>query len=261
MSDARKILITAALPYANGDLHLGHMVEYTMADIWNRFFKMMGHQSCYLCADDTHGTPIMINAKKRGLSPEAMVADFQQRHLKDFEGFHIEFDHYSSTNSKVNQRYVEEIFEAVKQSGHIEMREIEQSYCNTCSMFLPDRFVRGTCPKCKAADQYGDNCEVCSATYSPLELIEARCATCNSSPVAKKSEHFFFKLKHFQEFLREWVPSHTNDEIARKLSEWLDSDLQDWGISRDKPYFGFQIPGFKDKYFYSRILRQDWARL
>ena len=250
MLQARKILITAALPYANGDIHLGHLVEYTMGDIWNRYFKMNGHDSCYLCADDTHGTPIMLNAKKQGVSPESMIADFLHRHLRDFAGFHIEFDHFSSTNSDTNKQLVEQIFARVQAGGHIDVREIEQSYCLSCSMFLPDRFVRGTCPKCSAPDQYGDNCEVCSATYSPLELIKAQCVTCQSTPVAKKSQHLFFKLSHFQDFLRDWVPKHTNDEIARKLNEWLEADLQDWGISRDKPYFGFEIPGHEGKYFY-----------
>lgn len=250
MAQARKILITAALPYANGDLHIGHLVEYCMADMWNRAFKMAGHESCYLCADDTHGTPIMLNAKKQGITPEAMIADFQKRHLQDFAGFHIEFDHFSSTNSDANKKFVCDVFQAAQAGGHIESREIEQAYCLTCAMFLPDRFVRGTCPKCKAPDQYGDNCEVCSATYSTLELVSPQCATCSSTPVAKKSQHLFFKLSHFQDFLKEWVPAHTNEEIARKLEEWLKADLQDWGISRDKPYFGFEIPGYEGKYFY-----------
>lgn len=250
MTAPRQILITAALPYANGDIHIGHLVEYCMADFWNRFFKMQGHDSCYLCADDTHGTPIMLSAKKQGITPEALIARSQDSHLRDFRGFQIAFDHFSSTNSETNRILVEEIFAAVQKGQHIAVKEIEQAYCNTCAMFLPDRFIVGTCPKCKSEGQYGDSCDVCGATYSPLELIKPRCATCHNEPHAKKSQHLFFQLNHFSDFLKSWVPKHTNEEIARKMEEWLQHELKDWNISRDKPYFGFQIPGYPDKYFY-----------
>jgi len=250
MAEPRRIIVTAALPYANGQIHLGHLVEYLQVDFWSRFQKMRGHECVYICADDTHGTPIMVRARQEGRTPEALIAQSAIEHQKDFGDFLIEFDHYGSTNSEENRELVCEIFNKVKEKGHIHSKLIDQLYCEHDKMFLPDRFVKGTCPKCNSTDQYGDSCDKCSATYSPSELKDAKCSLCNNKPVIKSSEHLLFQLQHFQSFLKEWVPQHTQVEVSRKMSEWLDQDLREWDISRDEPYFGFKIPGYADKYFY-----------
>jgi len=246
----RRIVATSALPYANGPIHLGHLVEYLQTDFWTRFQKMRGHECLYICADDTHGTPVMIRARELGLSPQEYIAQSQKEHLQDFTDCEIQFDHYSSTDSAENRQLAEEFYIKMREQNHIDVRDVQQSYCEHDKMFLPDRFVKGTCPNCGAQNQYGDSCDVCGATYSPTEMKDAACSICGNRPVEKSSSHVFFKLDHFRDFLKSWVPKHTSDEIANKLSEWLQSELRDWDISRDAPYFGFEIPGFKDKYFY-----------
>lgn len=246
----RRIVATAALPYANGDIHLGHMLEHIQIDIWTRFQKMRGHECLYICADDTHGTPVMVKARELGLTPEQHIANSQRDHVRDFAGFDIGFDNYSSTHSDENRRLAEEFYIKMRDQGHTEVRDIQQLYCEHDKMFLPDRFVKGICPNCQAADQYGDSCDVCSATYSPTDMKDARCSICGNAPVKKGSSHVFFKLDHFREFLKTWVPEHASPEIANKMQEWLKEELRDWDISRDEPYFGFEIPGFKGKYFY-----------
>lgn len=246
----RKIVATAALPYANGAIHLGHLVEYLQADFWTRFQKMRGHECLYICADDTHGTPIMVRARELGRTPEEHVGLSQEEHLKDFTDFGIVFDHYSSTNSDENRKLAEEFYLRMRQQGHTEIRDIQQLYCEHDRMFLPDRFVKGTCPNCGATDQYGDSCDQCGATYSPIEMKNVACAVCGNKPVEKGSSHVFFKLDHFREFLAGWVSAHTSSEIANKLAEWTQAELRDWDISRDAPYFGFQIPDLPGKYFY-----------
>jgi methionyl-tRNA synthetase len=246
----RTIVMTAALPYANGDLHIGHMLEHLICDFWTRFQKMRGHDAVFICADDTHGTPIMIAARKQGISPEELIAEMWQRHVDDFRDFEIQHDHYSSTNSPTNRSFAEYCFDALQKSGVVESKPMTQLYCPKDGMFLPDRFVKGVCPKCKAADQYGDNCEVCSATYETLDLINPACSLCNTTPVPRDTEHLFVRLEDFRDFLKEWVPGHVQKEISNKLNEWLASELQPWCISRDEPYFGFEIPGYPNKYFY-----------
>jgi methionyl-tRNA synthetase len=250
MSDQRKIVVTAALPYANGDIHIGHLVEYLQTDFWTRFQKMRGHECVYMCADDTHGTPIMIRAMQEKIKPEELIARSHDEHLNDFTDFEIAFDNYSSTNSPINKDFSERLFAAMEQKGHIAIRSISQNYCETDSMFLPDRFVKGTCPNCSAEEQYGDSCDKCAATYASADLIEPHCVICGNNPVTKESEHVFFKLNDFKEYLRSWVPEHTAPEVSNKLLEWFDEDLRDWDISRDSPYFGFEIPGHPGKYFY-----------
>lgn len=250
MENQRQIIATSALPYANGSIHVGHLVEYLQTDFWTRFQKMRGHQCLYICADDTHGTPIMIRARKEGITPEELIAKSYEEHLSDFKEFQISFDNYSSTNSPVNKELCSEIFGQMEANGHITTKSIKQSYCEHDKMFLPDRFVKGTCPKCGAEDQYGDSCDKCGATYSPVEMKNAYCAICENTPVEKDSDHVFFKLNDFKDFLSEWVPNHTQAEVANKLKEWLDDELRDWDISRDAPYFGFEIPGYPEKYFY-----------
>ncbi len=250
MAGKRRILATAALPYANGSIHLGHMLEYIQVDVWTRFQRMRGHECVFVCADDTHGTPIMIKARELGITPEAYITKSREDHLADFNDFGIGFDHYSSTHSDENKALCEEFYLKMRDNGHIAIRDIKQLYCNFDKMFLPDRFVKGSCPNCKAANQYGDNCEVCGATYSPAELKDAYCSVCKNPPVEKTSSHAFFQLDHFRDFLSKWVPTHTTPEIANKMQEWLGGELRDWDISRDAPYFGFEIPGLKDKYFY-----------
>ncbi len=246
----RRILVTAALPYANGPIHIGHLVEYLQADFWNRFQKMRGHESHYICADDTHGTGIMVEARKRGITAEKLIEEVWQGHTKDFADFQIEFAHYSSTNSEENRELCNEFWAAMKAQNHTTTKSVEQLYCNHDQMFLPDRFVKGTCPKCGSKDQYGDNCDVCSATYSPNDLKEAYCSVCRSTPVKKHSDHLMFQLDHFREFLLSWLPEHTSKEMANKMKEWFNEPLRDWDISRDAPYFGFEIPGHPGKYFY-----------
>jgi methionyl-tRNA synthetase len=246
----RKIVATAALPYANGSIHIGHLVEYIQADIWVRFQRQRGHDAAFLCADDTHGTPIMIQAREKGISPEALIQAAYQEHTRDFADFEIAFDHYSSTHTEENRLLAEEFYTKMKAAGVIDTEAIEQLYCEHDKMFLPDRFVKGTCPKCGATDEYGDSCSKCGATYSPQELKDPHCALCGSTPVPRQSEHLFFRLRDFQSFLADYVPSHTNREVALKLNDWIQGELRSWNISRDEPYFGFKIPGTRDKYFY-----------
>ncbi|MBF0370914.1 MAG: methionine--tRNA ligase [Magnetococcales bacterium] len=247
----RRILVTSALPYANGHIHLGHLVEYIQTDIWVRYQKLREHDCLYVCADDTHGTPVMIRARKEGITPEALVERMQKEHMADFDGFHIAFDNYYSTNSEENRQLSEEIYLKNREAGHIHRDTVRQAYCPKDEMFLPDRFIRGTCPSCGALDQYGDACEVCSATYSPLDLKEAGCALCGSNPVEKESEHYFFKLGDFEDFLKEWTRSGAvQEEMANKLDEWFGEGLKNWDISRDGPYFGFEIPDAPGKFFY-----------
>jgi len=247
----RKILVTSALPYANGSIHLGHLVEYIQTDIWVRFQKMQGHECHYVCADDAHGTPIMLRAQNEGITPEQLIADVSKEHQADFAEFAIGFDNYHSTHSDENRQLASQIYLANRDAGHIESRTISQAYDPEKEMFLPDRFIRGECPKCGAADQYGDNCEVCGATYDPTELKNPRSAVSGATPITKESEHYFFKLGNFEPLLREWTQGdHLQAEVGRKLGEWFDSGLQDWDISRDAPYFGFEIPDAPNKFFY-----------
>ena len=248
---ARKIAVTSALPYANGPIHLGHLVEYLQTDIWVRFQKMCGNECLYFCADDTHGTPIMISARKAGIDPEELIGQMQKEHKADFDGFHIEFDNYYSTHSPENKHFSELIFNRLNEAGSIVTRDVEQTYCESCQMALPDRFVRGVCPKCKAEHQYGDSCEVCGGTYRPSDLINPYCATCQARPTLKTSEHYFFKLADYEPQLRDLITQgHTQKSVANKLNEWFQAGLKDWDISRDGPYFGFKIPGEESKYFY-----------
>ena len=251
MTERRKILVTSALPYANGSIHLGHLVEYIQTDIWVRFQKMRGHDCTYVCADDAHGTAIMLKAEQLGLTPEQQIANVQAEHEKDFAEFLVNFDNFHSTHSDENRELSEMIYGRLKDNGHIASRKITQAFDPEKELFLADRYVKGTCPKCKAEDQYGDNCEVCSATYSPIELINPKSVISGATPIEKDSEHFFFKLPEFQDFLKGWTRAgHLQDEVANKLAEWLDSGLQEWDISRDAPYFGFEIPGETGKFFY-----------
>jgi len=248
---ARKILVTSALPYANGSIHLGHLVEYIQTDIWVRFQKMQGHEVHYVCADDTHGTPIMLRAEKEGITPEALIEGVHKEHSADFDEFLVGFDNYYSTNSDENKALSQNIYKALKSNGKIATKTIEQFYDPVKNMFLPDRFIKGECPKCHAKDQYGDSCEVCGATYNPTELIEAYSAVSGATPVRKETEHHFFKLSDCEAFLKEWTRSGTlQGEAANKMGEWFENGLNDWDISRDAPYFGFEIPDAPGKYFY-----------
>ncbi len=248
----RNILVTSALPYANGNIHLGHMVEYIQTDIWVRFQKMQGHTCHYVCADDTHGTPIMLRAQKEGITPEELIARVWNEHKADFDGFAIGFDNFYSTNSPETRDYAYDIYGKLKDAGLIAVRSIEQFYDPQKEMFLPDRFIKGECPKCHAQDQYGDSCEVCGAAYQPTELIKPYSAVSGATPVKKNSDHYFFKLGECNDFLQQWVhePGRLQAEAANKLDEWLEGGLSDWDISRDAPYFGFEIPGAPGKYFY-----------
>ncbi len=248
---ARKILVTSALPYANGSIHLGHLVEYIQTDIWVRFQKMQGHTVHYVCADDTHGTPIMLRAEKEGITPEALIDAVHKEHSADFKEFLVEFDNYYSTNSEENRALSSEIYKKLKANGKIAIKTIEQFYDPVKNMFLPDRFIKGECPKCHAKDQYGDSCEVCGATYNPTELINAYSAISGAAPVRKETEHYFFKLSECEAFLKDWTRSGTlQGEAANKMGEWFENGLNDWDISRDAPYFGFEIPDAPGKYFY-----------
>ena len=248
---ARKILVTSALPYANGSIHLGHLLEYIQTDIWVRFQKARGHQCTYVCADDAHGTAIMLRAEKEGITPEEQIARVKAEHETDFADFQIAFDNFHSTHSEENRELSAAIYKACRDKGHIATRSIKQLYDPVKELFLADRYIKGNCPKCDAEDQYGDNCEVCGATYTPAELKKPYSVISGATPVEKESEHFFFKLPDFQEFLKDWTRSGTlQDEVANKLAEWLDSGLQEWDISRDAPYFGFEIPDAPGKYFY-----------
>lgn len=246
----RQIVMTCALPYANGPIHLGHMLEHIEADIYARFQKMNGHECVFICADDTHGTPIMIKAREQNITPEQLIAKSHEDHIKDFQDFSIGFDHYGSTNSEENRKLCELFWERMSQKKNVTKKAIEQLYCDHDKMFLPDRFVKGTCPKCSSKDQYGDSCDVCGATYSPQDLKDPGCSICGTKPVKKKSDHIFFKLNDYKAYLQEWLPNHTAPEISKKMSEWFNEDLRDWDISRDEPYFGFAIPGEPGKYFY-----------
>jgi methionyl-tRNA synthetase len=251
----RKILVTSALPYANGSIHLGHLVEYIQTDIWVRFQKMQGHTVHYVCADDTHGTPIMLRAEKEGITPEVLIEKVHQEHSQDFADFLVQFDNYYSTNSQENKELASGIYQALKANNKIATKTIEQYFDPVKNMFLPDRFIKGECPKCHAKDQYGDNCEVCGATYSPTDLINPFSAVSGATPIRKETEHYFFKLSECADFLRDWTRAgHLQAEAANKMTEWVgeagENKLSDWDISRDAPYFGFEIPDAPGKYFY-----------
>jgi methionyl-tRNA synthetase len=256
----RTLLVTSALPYANGAIHLGHLVEYIQTDIWVRFQRMRGHRCYYVCADDTHGTPVMLRAQQEGVAPEALIARMQSEHLADFQAFHIDFDNYYSTHSEENRRLSEEIYRRLKAKGLITTRTIEQLYDPVKEMFLPDRFIKGTCPRCKSPDQYGDSCEVCGATYAPTDLIDPVSALSGAKPVTRRSEHYFFTLGQCEAFLQAWLNGTGNRaagggnplqaEAQNKIEEWFRAGLKDWDISRDAPYFGFEIPDAPGKYFY-----------
>jgi len=247
----RKIVVTSALPYANGPIHIGHLVEYLQTDIWVRFQKMCGNECFYFWADDTHGTPIMISARAAGISPEQLIGQMHKEHKKDFDDFYIEYDNFYSTHSPENKYFSELIFNRLNKAGSIVTRDVEQTYCENCKMSLPDRFVRGTCPRCKAENQYGDSCEVCSGTYQPVDLINPQCATCGNTPTLRTSKHYFFKLADYEQQLKDLIASgHTQKSVANKLDEWFKAGLKDWDISRDGPYFGFKIPGEENKFFY-----------
>ncbi|MEM6573811.1 MAG: methionine--tRNA ligase [Pseudomonadota bacterium] len=251
MTEKRKILVTCALPYANGAIHLGHMVEHVQGDIWVRAMRMQGHECWFVCADDAHGTPIMVNAQRLGITPEQLIAESREAHEADLKDFSISYDYYYSTHSDENQALVYDIYEKLKSSNLIDVRTIEQYFDPTAEMFLPDRFIKGTCPNCGAKDQYGDACEVCSATYNPTDLIEPYSAVTGEKPVLRESEHYFVRLGERQAFLEEWVNGgQLQAEVSNKLAEWFEKGLTDWDISRDQPYFGFNIPGTDDKYFY-----------
>ena len=248
---SRRILVTSALPYANGSLHLGHVLETIQTDIWVRFQKQRGNECYYVCADDAHGTAIMLKAEELGLTPEQQITNVKAEHEKDFAGFLIGFDNFYSTHSEENRHYSEDIYKKLRANDHIARHEIQQLYDPEKGLFLADRFIKGTCPKCKAEDQYGDNCEACGSTYSPADLIDPYSTISGATPVEKASEHYFFKLPEFSDFLKQWTRSGTlQDQVANKLAEWLEAGLQEWDISRDAPYFGFEIPDAPGKYFY-----------
>ncbi|MBK5011611.1 methionine--tRNA ligase [Pseudomonas sp. S60] len=251
MSEPRQILVTSALPYANGSIHLGHMLEYIQTDMWVRFQKMRGNQCIYVCADDAHGSAIMLRAEKEGITPEQLIANVQAEHSADFADFLVDFDNFHSTHSEENRALSSMIYTRLREAGHIATRSVTQYFDPEKGMFLADRFIKGTCPKCAAEDQYGDNCEKCGATYAPTELKDPKSAISGATPVLRDSQHFFFKLPDFQAMLQQWTRSGTlQDAVANKLAEWLDAGLQEWDISRDAPYFGFEIPGEPGKYFY-----------
>ncbi|AXR60486.1 methionine--tRNA ligase [Leptospira mayottensis] len=259
----RKILVTSALPYANGPIHLGHVLEGIQTDIWVRFQKAIGNECYFFCADDTHGTPVMLAALKEKITPEQLIERVGQEHYADLTSFGINYDNYDSTHSKANQEISKNIYLKLKEKGHISKRSIEQAYCEKDRMFLPDRFIKGTCPNCNSKNQYGDNCEVCGTTYNPKDLIDSHCALCGTPPVIKNSDHIFFKLGNFHKKteqsnvdfdLQSWIETSEavseSEGVKKKLKEWFDAGLQDWDISRDGPYFGFEIPGERNKYFY-----------
>lgn len=247
----RKILVTSALPYANGAIHLGHLVEYIQTDIWVRYQKQRGHQCYYVCADDAHGTPIMLKADRDGITPEQLITEVSKSHFADFSDFGIAFDNYHCTHSPENKTLSELVYKRLREAGHISSRTITQAFDPVKNMFLPDRFIKGDCPKCGAKDQYGDGCEVCGANYSPTDLKNAVSAVSGAMPIEKESEHYFFDLANFTEMLRKWTTAgHLQSEVRNKLAEWLEGGLQQWDISRDAPYFGFEIPDAPNKYFY-----------
>ncbi len=247
----RKIVVTSALPYANGPIHIGHLVEYIQTDIWVRFQKICGNQCLYFCADDTHGTAIMISARDAGISSEELIKQVHKEHREDFDGFFIEFDNYYSTHSPENRYFSELIFNRLNKAGSIVKRDVEQPYCENCKMSLPDRYIRGTCPRCKAEDQYGDSCELCSTTYQSTDLINPYCSTCRARPTLQTSQHYFFKLADYEQQLKDLIANeYTQKSVANKLDEWFKAGLKDWDISRDGPYFGFKVPGEENKFFY-----------
>ena len=247
-----KILITSALPYANGSIHIGHLVEYIQTDIFVRFLKLKGEDVIYCCADDAHGTPIEINAAKQGVTPQEFIDKFYKEHTEDFAKYHIEFDSYHTTNSDENKHFVHDIFGKLKDAGHIYTKDLELTYCNNCKRFLPDRYVKGNCPKCGAEDQYGDVCEKCNSAYKTTDLVEPYCTICKNKPIRKFSKHYFFKLSAFSDKLEQWLIGNKNlqPEIRNQILNWIENGLEDWNISRDAPYFGFKIPGEDNKYFY-----------
>ncbi len=247
----RKILVTSALPYANGAMHLGHMLEYIQTDIWARFQRAQGHECYFAWADDAHGTPVMLSARAEGTTPEELIDRMNEEHTTDFRDFGISYDNYSSTHSEYNRQEVEQIYQRLDEGGYIVRRTIKQLYDEEEGMFLPDRFIRGTCPKCGTEDQYGDSCESCGSTYSPTDLLNPRSAISGSKPVFRESEHYFVRLAEFEQPIKAWMASGAlQDEVANKMQEWFTDGLRDWDISRDAPYFGFRIPGTQDKYFY-----------
>ncbi|WP_133128070.1 methionine--tRNA ligase [Legionella nagasakiensis] len=251
MTQDRKMLVTSALPYANGHLHLGHLVEHIQTDIWVRTHKMLGHQCISVCGDDAHGTPIMLKAEQLGVSPEALTAEMKASHERDFAAFSIEYDSYHTTHSLENRMLAEKIYTQLQARGDIVKKTIRQAYDPEKNMFLPDRYVKGQCPKCDTPDQYGDNCEACGATYAPTDLVDAVSAISGAKPIEKESEHYFFDLPRYEALLKEWTrQGHLQPEVVNKLDEWFAAGLKQWDISRDAPYFGFLIPGTKDKYFY-----------
>ena len=250
-STKRRILVTSALPYANGPIHLGHMLEYIQSDIWVRFQRLQGHECIYVCADDAHGTPIMLKAESDGVSPEALIKRIEADHRSDFEDFHVSLDNFYTTHSEENRECAEYIYNRLNEGGHIARRVIKQAYDPVKAMFLPDRYIRGECPVCGTPDQYGDSCESCGSTYSPTDLKNAVSAVSGATPVERETEHFFFRLGDFEDMLKTWTQGdHIQRQVRNKLQEWFDAGLQDWDISRDAPYFGFRIPGEQDKYFY-----------
>tara|TARA_Y100001934_G_scaffold255066_1_gene321653 strand:+ start:417 stop:2477 length:2061 start_codon:yes stop_codon:yes gene_type:complete len=250
----RRILVTSALPYANGPIHIGHLVEYIQTDIWVRYQRMRGHQCIYVCADDAHGTPIMLRAEAEGITPEALIAKVEEEHRRDFAAFSVSFDQYYSTHSDENRELAQLFYTRLRDAGHVVTRTISQSFDAAREMFLPDRYVKGKCPRCGAEEQYGDSCEVCGATYSPMDLIDPVSVVSGTTPELRESEHYFVKLGDFEAMLKQWVRDDAHQrvqpEIANKLDEWFEAGLQDWDISRDAPYFGFQIPDAPGKYFY-----------
>ena len=246
----RRIVVTSALPYANGAIHIGHLVEYLQTDFWVRFQKMRGNECVYVCADDTHGTPIMVRARKEGITPEELIARSHKLHSADFADFDVAFDNYYTTNSPENHAFCLDIYEKMVAAQALSSKMMPQTYCEHDKMFLPDRFIKGTCPKCGATEQYGDSCDHCGTTYTPNDLIDAHCAVCGAKPVVRDSEHMYFELEPFRDYLAEWLPKHTSSDIANKLMEWFGEPLRGWDISRDAPYFGFEIPDHPGKFFY-----------
>jgi methionyl-tRNA synthetase len=248
----RKLLVTSALPYANGSLHIGHLLEHIQADIWVRFQKMLGRDCIFISGEDAHGTPVMLTAEQRGISPEALVTQIAEEHKSDLSSFYIDFDNFYTTHSSENEALIDLIYQRMKAKGDIYRKVIQQAYDPEAQMFLPDRYVKGSCPCCKTPDQYGDNCEICGSTYSPLDLIDPKSTISGVTPIAKESEHYFFQLSHYSDFLREWITAknHLAEEISNKLLEWFKEGLHDLDISRDSPYFGFKIPGTDNKFFY-----------
>ena len=246
----RRIIVTSALPYANGAIHIGHLVEYLQTDFWVRFQKMRGNDCVYVCADDTHGTPIMVRARKEGITPEELIARSHAEHSADFAGFGVAFDNYYTTNSPENKAFCLGIYEKMVESQVLSSKMMPQMYCEHDAMFLPDRFIKGTCPKCGATGQYGDSCDHCGSTYAPTDLIDPACAICGAKPVMRDSGHIYFELEPHRDFLAKWLPEHTSPDVANKLMEWFGEPLRGWDISRDAPYFGFEIPDHPGKYFY-----------